>query len=174
MKKIIVLLLICLTLVACGKKEEVVEEPEIITGVANPVHESDKVELNSLGYEFYVPEGAKDLAYSYIDSADSDVKLAQIDFTLNDVQYCYRQKLSSLTEATDISGDYNKYANEKALEVGYCDATIRYDENGPAVLTWFDVVVGIDYSLTMNTKCNIEDMMNVVNQIYVPLQGDAK
>lgn len=85
---------------ACGKASTSSCAPPI-TGIPNPMVSVDSAAaFDALGFTIDAPANAKDIDYFIIDKS-----LAQVDFTLDDIIYCYRA--SKTTE--DISGVYANF-----------------------------------------------------------------
>ncbi|MBQ0059269.1 MAG: hypothetical protein KBS83_04835 [Lachnospiraceae bacterium] len=183
---------------ACGKKAEPNEAQESATvGMANPVHECDKDEMTQeSSIDLDAPKGAENVKYSYIDG-DKDQKIAQVEFTLDGHDYCYRAlrtsdiikltaddpnltkeemeaiKDSGIEIAQTQSGYYemwNKYGNQP---VSYCDAIFMAKDGGAGVICWFDVVPGILYTLSTDNCPSTDTLVNVANSTFVSAQGES-
>ena len=192
---------------ACGKKEEPVSEPvkeEVAApakeeekeaeepakeedkktenaGMANPWTESDKQGvLDATGFEMTAPEGATDVAYSYM----KDSKMAQMTYKLDGADWTYR--IQPANELTDISGmnyewtskDDGKVKGLEAKYLTYSDAKEGQDTidgaNGVQVVNWYDPAAGVTYSLSATgNDLNGMDIQVYAENVYVPLQGNA-
>ncbi len=84
---------------------------EPLVGIPNPIKEVDgAASLEQVGASIEAPEGAENARYFVI---DSEPKLAEIQFTLDGVEYNYRAAVTS----EDITGVYNEFNAPKELEV---------------------------------------------------------
>lgn len=153
MKKYIAILLalvMCFSLVACGKDKAetpvveetpivdetpiVEEEPEVEpVGMPNPVSVKTEEEMIELGYSFKTIEGMSDIEYVYY---DIDTPIAEMRFNLNGVAYNYR--MSPVNELTDFSGVFANFDEAKSVTVGYLEAQLLEEvietvENGTEV-----------------------------------------
>ncbi|MEG1924598.1 MAG: hypothetical protein RR415_02510 [Ruthenibacterium sp.] len=91
------LLLFCFS--ACGTA--VSSSASSTIGIPNPMVAVDSAAaFEALGFAIDAPANAADVDYFIIDKT-----LAQVDFTLNDVKYCYRAKKTT----EDISGVYENF-----------------------------------------------------------------
>lgn len=196
MKKIIAILLamvMVFAMCACAK-----EEPEDTTGVANPVHQCTKEEmLEATGMDIDAPEGATEVEYSYIDT-DSD-PIAQVEFELNDEEFCYRAQstaVTSLVESFEQDENIEEGALQDALNKGVATgaalAGLNYEWSAAAsvdapagregvyalngddegFIAWLDVVPGVLYSLAMD-DATIDGLLDTAELVFVPMQGEV-
>ena len=154
------------------------ESEEDVIGMANPWIESDEQGvLEATGFDIKAPEGATDVAYSYI----PDNKLAQMQYVLDDINWTYRMEPSD--ELMDISGMYYGWTEDdgdkgtvsgrEAVYYGYL-APEDSDEESAQLVNWYDAVTGVAYSLSAVAKdLDGIDIQAYAEQLYVPLQGDA-
>ncbi len=150
---------------------------EETVGMANPWTESDKEGvLEATGFEMAAPDGATDIAYSYM----KEDGLAQLTYTLDDASWTYRIQLAD--KLTDISGMYydwsadpseGEVSGREALYYGYA-APEGSDEDSVMLVNWYDVVTGTTYSLSAVGKdLDGMDIQAYAESIYSPLQGDS-
>lgn len=193
MKRLISLALIMimtLTLMNGCKKDEAQ------TQVANPVHECDVDEMTKeTGVALDAPEGAEDVQYSYI---EGDEKIAQVSFTLDGKDYCYRAKMTSeildmgnsdpdanildvedemkasIESGEALSGCYEKWTMQGLMDVSYCTGVYAIKNKSLGFLTWFDVVPGIQYSVSMDNCTSAEDLLHIAELCFVPAQGEVE
>ena len=154
------------------------ESEEDVIGMANPWIESDEQGvLEATGFDMKAPEGATDVAYSYI----PDNKLAQMQYVLDDINWTYRMEPSD--ELMDISGMYYGWTEDdgdkgtvsgrEAVYYGYL-APEDSDEESAQLVNWYDAVTGVTYSLSAVAKdLDGMDMQAYAEKLYVPLQGEA-
>ena len=154
------------------------ESEEDVIGMANPWIESDEQGvLEATGFDMKAPEGATDVAYSYI----PDNKLAQMQYVLDDINWTYRMEPSD--ELMDISGMYYGWTEDdgdkgtvsgrEAVYYGYL-APEDSDEESAQLVNWYDAVTGVTYSLSAVAKdLNGMDIQAYAEKLYVPLQGEA-
>ena len=154
------------------------ESEEDVIGMANPWIESDEQGvLEATGFDMKAPEGATDVAYSYI----PDNKLAQMQYALDDINWTYRMEPSD--ELMDISGMYYGWTEDdgdkgtvsgrEAVYYGYL-APEDSDEESAQLVNWYDAVTGVTYSLSAVAKdLDGMDIQAYAEKLYVPLQGEA-
>ena len=154
------------------------ESEEDVIGMANPWIESDEQGvLEATGFDMKAPEGATDVAYSYI----PDNKLAQMQYVLDDINWTYRMEPSD--ELMDISGMYYGWTEDdgdkgtvsgrEAVYYGYL-APEDSDEESAQLVNWYDAVTGVTYSLSAVAKdLDGMDIQAYAEKLYVPLQGEA-
>ena len=157
---------------------ESTESEEDVIGMANPWIESDEQGvLEATGFDMKAPEGATDVAYSYI----PDNKLAQMQYVLDDINWTYRMEPSD--ELMDISGMYYGWTEDdgdkgtvsgrEAVYYGYL-APEDSDEESAQLVNWYDAVTGVTYSLSAVAKdLDGMDIQAYAEKLYVPLQGEA-
>ena len=139
--------------------------------VMNPIQEVDYKGLIELtGIPLNVPEEAKDVAYLVINGTNP---IAQVKFSLDGKEYCYRACATGEFEAVDISGLYYEWSENVDIEVGYC-AGKMYTREGIGVVTWLDIALGINYTLSCDTDANGEELLTLADSIFVELQGDSE
>lgn len=158
--------------------EEITEPEEDVIGMPNPWTESDEQGvLEATGFDIKAPEGATDVAYSYI----PENKLAQMQYVLDDINWSY--KMEPTDEFMDISGMYYGWTDDdgdqgtvsgrEAVYYGYL-APEGSDEEDVQLVNWYDAVTGVTYSLSaMADDLDGMDIQAYAEQLYVPLQGDA-
>ena len=169
MKRIIALLLVLImtaSFAACGSKKK---ENEVIgANIVNPMHEATEEEIASVIGEIMLPAGAEDVKYHTI---DIEHKIYQIKFTLEDIEYCYR--VSDDPELTDTSGMYYDWSNTEVSSVEGRDATVSWNENETGIIYWYDVVPGLNYSLSMSNGASFDALVLMANNIFIPVQGEV-
>ena len=199
MKKLLVIMLSAMmvfAMCACGAKEE---EPD--AGLPNPVTECTQEELlETTGFDLVAPEGAEDVAYSYI-SAEGEETIAQMIFTVDGKEYCYRAQPTAVTSIMSgidekgevITAESIQDALESGINIGaalsgmnyewkacatvdvqHCEGICAFNEGKAGFISWLDVVPGILYSLSMDDGCAQDNLMNLAEAIFVPVQGDAE
>ncbi len=194
MKKKIVLLLGILvlsafTLMGCGseKKAEaevpVAEEngEEVITQIANPWSDTTEEEAKTLCPRlFKAPEGATNVKWTKCEpdaSVEGDSYMVQLDFDLDGLSFTARAKYGT-PEYSDISGLYYTWT------VGPEDSTLQNwgggnmegkayrlvnDDGYIDLITWYDIEIGISYSLTVSDKdLDGFDIQAVAEEMYNP------
>ena len=150
------------------------EEEETMTGglaIANPIQEVDYEGLVELtGIPLAIPENAKDVVYTVISGTDP---VAQAKFVVNGKEYCYRACATAEFEPINISGLYYEWEAEESVEVSYCMGKM-YQREDVCVICWIDIVPGINYTLSCQKEADKEEMLALVNELFVEVQGDAK
>ena len=146
------------------------------------------------------PEGAEDVKYSVIVSAEEGQEMIeQVEFTLDGVRYCYRamstDKLDILAPAgdentpdneiadilngdkeciaKDIAGMYFKWENCGTASISERKAVWACNNDKEGMIAWLDVVPGIVYSISMSEKASAEQLIKVAEACFVPAQGEV-
>ena len=115
------------------------------------------------------PEGAEDTVISVF--SQDGLTVAETAFTYGGARWAYRTAPGVL-DLIDISGlgDFSTGADGS---VSYCEAQLSYDEGGAGKIIWFDVVPGIEYSLSVESGASAQTLTDMANTLFVPMQGDA-
>ena len=149
---------------------------ENMIGLANPWTESDMQGVaDATGFEMAAPEGATNVAYSYMRESG----LAQMCYTLDETDWIYRMQMAD--EQMDISGMAYGWASEEegtvsgrpAVYYSYC-APDGETENDVQVVNWYDAVTGVTCSLSaVSADLDGMDIQAYAENLYLPLQGEA-
>ena len=115
------------------------------------------------------PEGAEDVVISVF-SLDSRT-VAETAFTMDGARWTYRTAPGEV-ELVDISG-LDDFSAAASGSVSYCDAQLSYDEGGAGKIIWFDIVPGVEYSLSVDSGADERSLLEMANALFVPMQGDA-
>ena len=170
MKKILLMLLLCLTVVACGKKEEVTEEvTEASTtqtqdyGVPNPYEIVDTLDeaAKIAGFSLEAPTEYADYK-SIVIQAIADDMIEVIYFDAEKTHEGLRIRKAVGTD--DISGDYNEYKEENVVKVGELEVTEKGNDGNISVASWTDGT----YSYSINVDealLNADDIAKLVETI---------
>lgn len=177
---------------ACTK--ETAEEES--TQIANPVHDCTFDEmLSTTNIDISAPDGAEDIVYSYIDGTEESAAVAQVVFTLDGTEFCYRAQMTDVTSlggsdseevvdpqaeadamielTTPLSGMYEEWSAAVGYMVSDRDAIIALNEGKSGYIAWLDVVPGVMYSLSVNNGATQDLLANTAEAIFVPLQGEV-
>ena len=120
--------------------------------------ENARILAAGLGQELATaPEGAEDVVISVFSQDGRTV--AETAFTLSGARWVYRTAPGEL-ELVDISG-LSSFSLSAAGKVSYCDAQLSYDEGGAGKIIWFDIVPGIEYSLSVDTGASAEENLRL-------------
>ena len=189
MKRITVLLCLSIMVVAvfagCGKKAEPAvetagEEEENQVGMGNPwvdITEEDAVKLCTR--LFKAPEGAKEQVWSKNENLGDPKKnlgpLVQLRFVLDGMEFTARAQQGA-ADGDDISGIYAEWT------AGPDDVTLANwgggnmsgktyrsisDGEYTDLITWYDIEIGIKYSLCVTAKdLDGFDIQAVAEQMY--------
>ena len=171
MKKILLMSLLCLTIVACGKKEEAKQETAEITnvaqeqdyGVPNPYEIVDTLDEASkiAGFNLSVPATYGDYKKQVIQAIEDDM-IEVIYFEEESENEGLRIRKAKGTD--DISGDYNEYKNVETVKVGDYDVTEKSDGGNILVVTWTDGT--FSYAIdTDRAELSKEDVTNLISNI---------
>lgn len=161
---IVVILIMLLSLTACGQKETTAEPAQgsAAAEIANPWRDITEEEAKALcPQSFAAPEGAENVKWTAMDStADASGvpgPLVQLTYDLDGYSYTAREQLTRDTDA-DISGMYYEWTHhlDETLN-NWADLPCRLSrwigENEYADLCrWYDEGSGISYSLSVTAK----------------------
>ena len=171
MKKILLMSVLCLAIVACGKKEETKQETAETTNVIqkestqipNPFVEVKNLDEASkiAGFTLEVPETYEDYKQQVIQAIENDM----IEVIYLEEESGYEGlRIRKAKGTDDISGDYNEYRNVETVKVGDYDVTEKGDEGNIFIATWTDGT----YSYAIDTdraELNAEDITNLIANI---------
>lgn len=171
MKKILLMSVLCLAIIACGKKEETKQETAETTNVIqkestqipNPFVEVKNLDEASkiAGFTLEVPETYKDYKQQVIQAIENDM----IEVIYLEEESGYEGlRIRKAKGTDDISGDYNEYRNVETVKVGDYDVTEKGDEGNIFIATWTDGT----YSYAIDTdraELNAEDITNLIANI---------
>ena len=171
MKKILLMSLLCLAIIACGKKEEAKQETAETTnvtqeqdyGVPNPYEIVDTLEEASkiAGFDLSVPATYGDYKKQVIQAIEDD--MIEVIYFEEETQY-EGLRIRKAKGTDDISGDYNEYKNVETVKVGDYDVTEKSDGKNIFVATWTDGT----YSYAIDTdraELSKEDIANLISNI---------
>ena len=171
MKKILLMSLLCLAIVACGKKEEIKEETaEVVNttqeqnyGIPNPYEIADTLDEASkiAGFDLSVPATYGEYKNQVINAIEDDM-IEVVYFEKESENEGLRIRKAKGTD--DISGDYNEYKNVETVKVGDYDVTEKSDGGNILVAIWTDGT----YSYAINTdraELSKEDIANLISNI---------
>ena len=169
MKKILLMSVLCLAIVACGKKEEAKQETAETTNVTqkestqipNPFVEVKNLDEASkiAGFSLEVPETYEDYKKQVIQAIEDDM-IEVIYFEEESENEGLRIRKAKGTD--DISGDYNEYKNVETVKVGDYDVTEKSDGKNIFVATWTDGTYSyaIDVDRAELSKEDIESLIS--------------
>ena len=170
MKKILLMLLLCLAVVSCGKTDEVTDEvTEASTtqaqdyGVPNPFEIVDTLDeaAKIAGFSLETPTEYADYN-SLVIQAIADDMIEVIYFDAEKTHEGLRIRKANGTD--DISGDYNEYKEEIVVKLGELEITEKGNDGNISVATWTDGT----YSYSINVDealLNADDVSNLISNI---------
>ena len=170
MKKLLLLSMLCLAVLSCGKKEEVKEEvAEVSTtqsqdyGVPNPFEIVDTLDeaAKIAGFSLEAPTEYADYN-SLVIQAIADDMIEVIYFDAEKTHEGLRIRKAVGTD--DISGDYNEYKEENIVKVGNLEVTEKGNDGNISVASWTDGT----YSYSINVDealLNADDIAKLVETI---------
>ena len=171
MKKILLMSVLCLAIVACGKKEEAKQETAETTNVTqkestqipNPFVEVKNLDEASkiAGFSLEVPETYEDYKKQVIQAIEDDM-IEVIYYDENSEHEGLRIRKAKGTD--DISGDYNEYKDVETVKVGDVEVTEKGSDGDIAVVIWNDGT----YSYAIDAgeaKLNSEAIANLIVNI---------
>lgn len=115
------------------------------------------------------PDGAEDVVISVF--SQDGLTVAETAFTMNGARWTYRTAPGDL-ELADISG-LDDFSTAASGSVSYCEAQLSYDEGGAGKIIWFDIVPGVEYSLSVDSGASAQTLTDMASALFVPMQGDA-
>ena len=171
MKKILLMSLLCLTIVACGKKEEAKQETAETTnvtqeqdyGVPNPYEIVDTLDEASkiAGFNLSVPATYGDYKKQVIQAIEDDM-IEVIYYDENSEHEGLRIRKAKGTD--DISGDYNEYKDVETVKVGDFEIIEKGSEGNISVATWTDGTYS--YAIDIDrAELSKEDIENLISNI---------
>ena len=167
MKKILLMSVLCLAIVACGKKEEAKQETAETTNVTqkestqipNPFVEVKNLDEASkiAGFTLEVPETYEDYKKQVIQAIEDDM-IEVIYYDENSEHEGLRIRKAKGTD--DISGDYNEYKDVETVKVEDFEIIEKGSEGNISVATWNDgtysyAIDVAEASLTKDTIANL-------------------
>ena len=167
MKKILLMSVLCLAIVACGKKEEAKQEIAETTNVTqkestqipNPFVEVKNLDEASkiAGFTLEVPETYEDYKKQVIQAIEDDM-IEVIYYDENSEHEGLRIRKAKGTD--DISGDYNEYKDVETVKVGDFEIIEKGSEGNISVATWnngtYSYAIDVaEASLTKDTIANL-------------------
>jgi len=167
MKKILLMSVLCLAIVACGKKEEAKQETAETTNVTqkestqtlNPFVEVKNLDEASkiAGFSLEVPETYEDYKKQVIQAIEDDM-IEVIYYDENSEHEGLRIRKAKGTD--DISGDYNEYKDVETVKVGDFEIIEKGSEGNISVATWnngtYSYAIDVaEASLTKDTIANL-------------------
>ena len=179
------------------QEETGADESEV--GMDNPQEELTEEEMiETTGIDLPAPSGASNVVYSII-STDA-YTIAQLDFTLDGIDFTERAITTSLTDlsftdltemdetsdaeeildavlnldtdSADISGLYYDWDAFAATTVSDRDALCYCTRDGIGYIAWLDIVPGILYNLNMYSDADTTTLPEYAERIFVPMQGE--
>ena len=169
MKKILLMSVLCLAIIACGKKEETKQETAETTNVIqkestqipNPFVEVKNLDEASkiAGFTLEVPETYEDYKQQVIQAIENDM----IEVIYLEEESGYEGlRIRKAKGTDDISGDYNEYRNVETVKVGDYDVTEKGDEGNIFIATWTDGTYSyaIDVDRAELSKEDIESLIS--------------
>ena len=170
MKKLLLLSMLCLAVLSCGKKEEVKEEvAEVSTtqsqdyGVPNPFEIVDTLDeaAKIAGFSLEAPTEYADYN-SLVIQAIADDMIEVIYFDAEKTHEGLRIRKANGTD--DISGDYNEYKEVNVVKVGELEVTEKGNDGSISVATWTDGTHS--YSINVDEALlNADDISNLISNI---------
>ena len=144
---------------------------EVNVGLANPwVETSAEGLMDLLGLKLGVPEGATDVSWRMMESA----QMGELSFTWEGLEYTARVAPAEAFE--DISGMYYEWEQQVECTVGRGAGTCyRAQEEGLTIdlCLWYDDLTGLMYSLT-TSDADLDgfDIGAAAEQVYIPMQTE--
>ncbi|QQB73608.1 DUF4367 domain-containing protein [Fusobacterium canifelinum] len=171
MKKILLMSVLCLAIIACGKKEEAKQEMAETTNVTqeqsvevpNPFVEVKTLDeaYKIAGFNLSVPATYEDYKKQVIQAIENDmIEVIYLDEESDFEGFRIRKAKGT----DDISGDYNEYKNVEIVKIGDYEVTEKSDGGNIFIATWTDGT----YSYAIDTdraELSKEDVANLISNI---------
>ena len=171
MKKILLISVLCLAIIACGKKKEAQQEATQATEttqgqsteVPNPFIEAKNLEEASkiAAFTLSVPANYEDYKKQTIQAIENDM----IEVIYLEEESGYEGlRIRKAKGTDDISGDYNEYKDVETVKVGDVEVTEKGSDGDIAVVIWNDGT----YSYAIDAgeaKLNSEAIANLIANI---------
>lgn len=154
------------------------EDAGNMVGMANPWRETDQEEAEyNVPRLFSVPLGAENVTWRIMENKEAGEDdavpgaLVELDFDLDGISYCARAQYG--VEDTDISGMYYEWNEPETVKLaswggGEAEAKVYRStgEEGAVLCTWYDIEIGIAYSLSAVTdEAETLDIVSVVDSM---------
>lgn len=122
-----------------------------IIGLPNPMREvqNEQAIEQETGVFVILPDDAADMRYFVYDGG-----LAEVQFTWRGIACLARSMKTDAVE--DISGDYNTFAVETTLQGVDFPFTLRYNEGGRGLATWYNDFLGTSHAATLESDASEE------------------
>ena len=147
--------------------------PVFAEEAAEDIEVTPEIMLEKCGFTIEPAPNSTDVKYDVIELPEAEYPIGEVQFTYNGIVCTYRAQASNEVTPMDISGLTREWTEYLDGEVSGHFAMINNCADA-SVITWFDDVVGINYSLSTNTQVKTEALMKMANGLYVPLQGEAE
>lgn len=165
MKKIVALILtLLMTLTAVSAFAET-----NLIGAPNPFTDCEtlKAACELAGFEITVPEtmeGYPNISYRVLTATgDSDLSMIEIIYTAEDEQSEIR--IRKANDTSDISGDYNEYAEEIHLNLNGMDVTLKGDDETCALAIWTNDGYSFSAGVYGAQGLNVSAMAELISSI---------
>ena len=177
MKKIISFILAAMmlfALCACGAENAAPAENETDAeqsgnNIGNPVEDATVESLlTDMGIDFSAFSQFEDAAFSKINGT---VVIGQVNYTFGGDKY--NARIAPLPTEQSIDGMNYAWSETSEAAVGYCTAKVCLTAEGQGIISWFDVVPGIMYSISMSENATAEKLTDMANKMFVPVQGEV-
>lgn len=162
MKKILAILLSAFMALTCAAAAE-----QEMASLANPWTDATPGEIrDALGATFGVPEGARDVIYRML----PETRMAEMDFTWDDMEYTARMQPSEAFE--DISGLYYEWGHvdETGAVCGIpaWEARATDDEGTVDLCLWYDAKPGLMYAVSARSADDMDgfDIFAAAEAVY--------
>ena len=143
----------------------------IASGIENPVRDVTAEEmLEETGVSFPVPQGARDVSYAIIE-IEGEGDISQVQFTMDGILYCCRIQMADAPN--DISGMHYDWTAEATVQLPYWEAVARYIEGEAGVIQWYNILMGLNCSVSMDTGASEAALTGVAEPIAAEQTQEA-
>ena len=150
----------------------------MLSGCGQASQETAQSILDQTGLNADVaPAEAEDVSYALLE-LETDAQtltVAEVSFTLDGIAYCYRTAATGVISDPiyDLTQHDLPDAVQASATLGWCVATLYYEDGGAGKIIWFDIVPGLLYSLEMETGASAEALTTMAEYCYTPAQGEV-
>lgn len=183
---ILFVVMLALSLIACGKKEKDVKYSDKKSKVVNnAIYKiSEKEMAKKTGISFADIQGADKVAYNVLE-ASSKNPIAEMEFCMDGYEAYVRAVPTKLTKvpqdvkedfrAYDISGLFYNWDLKEKAKINNHEAYIFINTTKKVgYIMWLDIAPGILYNLGIQKNVDSKLLIDFAQKVFKPMQGENK